>query len=65
MSDPQPDRLKPRPPRAAPLQPDKPGSGADALQTPEKSADQLAEAAAAKQREQTQTALENTRNGYG
>ena len=64
MSDPQPDRLKSRPPRAAPLQPDKPGSGADAQQTPEESAKKLEEAAAAKQREQMETAHENTRNGY-
>ena len=65
MSDPQPDRLKPRPPRAAPLQPDQPGSGDGALQTPDETADEIAEAAAAKQAEQTKTALENTRNGYG
>ena len=64
MSDPQPDRLKPRPRRAEPLQPDKPGSGDAAPQTPQESADELEQAAAAKQREQTNTALENTRNGY-
>jgi len=31
MSDPQPDKLKPRPRRAEPLQPDKPTSGGDSM----------------------------------
>lgn len=34
MSDPQPEKLKPRPPRAEPLQPDKPVSGDDAMARP-------------------------------
>ncbi len=64
MSDPQPVRLKPRPRRAAPLQPDKPGSGDGPQQTPGQSEEELAQAAVAKQIEQARTALENTRNGY-
>lgn len=64
MSDPVPDRLRPRPTRAAPLQPDKPG-GSGKPPEADPSASQSDEAAAAKQREQAQTALENTRDGYG
>lgn len=65
MSDPQPVRLKRRPPRAAPIQPDKPGTGDGPQGAPEGPAEDVAQAAVDKQREQTETALENTRDGYG
>ena len=65
MSDSKPERLKPRPRRAAPLQPDRPGSGAGLEKTLEKSPEELEQAAADKRREQAETAHENTRNGFG
>ena len=65
MIDPKPERLKPHPRRAAPLQPDLPGSGAGLEQTPEESPAELEQAAADKRREQAETAHENTRNGFG
>ena len=66
MSDPQPARLKPRPKRAEPLQPDKPASGTGTVSTTDPAAQKLAEAAAdKKQLEQVKTAHENTRDGYG
>jgi len=71
MSDPQPARLKPRPRRAEPLQPDVPGSGDSAAPTPAESADPAKvaeaqeEAETAKLLEQARTAHENTRDGYG
>lgn len=64
MSDPQPDRLKTRPRRAAPLQPDKLGRGNGTLPAADEAAAELERAAAAKQREQTDAAHENTRKGY-
>ena len=64
MSNPQPARLKPRPKRAEPLQPDKPGSGSDVVPTDDAAAKKLADVAAAKQLEQLKTARENTRDGY-
>ena len=64
MSDPIPVRYKQRPRRAAPLQPDKPGDAGGQTQPTQKSAEELARAAAEKQREQSNTALENTRDGY-
>lgn len=63
MSDPQPDRLKPRPRRAPPLQPDKLG-GVGAEPEAEVSAEALQQAAAMRKREQAATALENLRDGY-
>lgn len=64
MSNPQPDRLKPAPRRAEPLQPDNPGQGDATLAPPEKSAEQVAEKAAKKVKEQNETAHENVRKGY-
>ena len=60
MSDPQPDKLKKKPTRAKPLQPDLPGRGSSTEQV----TDSADEAAADEQREQTETAHENTREGY-
>lgn len=60
MSDPQPDKLKKKPARAEPLQPDLPGRG----NSTDPAADNADEAAADKQREQSETAHENTREGY-
>jgi hypothetical protein len=67
MSNPQPDRLKKRPRRAAPLQPDNPGSGAETIDAPDtttpaspsteqKSAEQL--------KRQSETARQNVSEGY-
>ena len=64
MSDPKPERSKPRPRRAAPLQPDRPGSGAGFEPRPEDFPEELEQAAADKRREQAETANENTRNGF-
>lgn len=64
MSNPQPTTLKPRPPRAAPLQPDRPSGTGDAPTPPEASPEALDEAAVARLREQAETALQNTRDGY-
>lgn len=64
MSDPQPDRLKPRPPRAAPLQPDQPFRDDSAEPAPQDAELERERAAEARRREQAQTALDNTRNGY-
>ena len=62
MSDPQPDKLKPKPRRAEPLQPDLPGRGTS---TESASDEQLDQAATEKQHERNETAIENTRKGYG
>lgn len=61
MSDPQPDRLNKKPPRAEPLQPDRPGRGND---TDPASADRVDEESIEKERERNETAHENTRKGY-
>ena len=61
MSDPQPDAIKPRPPRAEPLQPDRPGSGDGSLPAGNgKPADADLERA----RTQSETAEKNVREGY-
>ena len=60
MSNPQPDKLKKKPTRAKPMQPDLLGSGNSTVPA----TDPADEAAADKQREQTETAHENTREGY-
>lgn len=57
-------RAKPRPRRAAPLQPDRPGRGDGPLE--EKKDPAKAEAASAKKlRKQSRDALDNVRDGYG
>lgn len=48
-----------RPPRAAPLQPDNPGSG-----TTDDSATPDGDASGKRQKEQVENALENVREGY-
>lgn len=66
MSDPQPDRLKPRPRRADPLQPDRPGSGQDQTEAPDPAAADAAESAdsAQRQKKQSEDALDNVSKGY-
>lgn len=64
MSDPQPDRLKKKPARAEPLQPDRPARGGDTA-PPGGARDEVAaaEAAAERAREQADTALKNNTQG--
>lgn len=64
MSDPQPDRLNSKPPRAEPLQPDRPNQGDAKQPNPEDHQKDVRDAALEKQREQTDTALDNVRKGY-
>lgn len=64
MSDPQPDRLNSKPPRAEPLQPDKPGQGDATQPSPEEHEKEVRDAAVKRQKEQTETALDNVRKGY-
>lgn len=68
MSDPQPRRLKPKPRRTEPLQPDKPMSGTRQLPASDDESAALAQsagsAAAKKQKAQSETALENVKSGY-
>jgi hypothetical protein len=52
------------PPRAEPIQPDRPGRGAD-KQTDRKPAENDGRSHAEKLKEQSENALENTREGYG
>ncbi len=61
-SDPQPFPGKPRPRRAEPLQPDKPGQGDQAEHGG--AADPDAEDPDQKRQEQERTARENVREGY-
>ncbi len=65
MSDPQPDRLKKRPTRAEPLQPDRPGSGDDQLDPADPAAqhDEISRSAK-QQKEQTDAAIKNVSEGY-
>ncbi|CAM5781595.1 hypothetical protein [Rhizobacter fulvus] len=58
---PHPTRRSPRPQRAEPLQPDRPARGDDA--EPQKPEHDEADARA-KRQEQTDTALDNVREGY-
>jgi hypothetical protein len=60
MTDPKPATLRPRPRRAQPLQPDLPGRG-QKVEDDDSPAD---EPAADQQKEQSETALDNVRDGY-
>lgn len=64
MTNPQPDRLKPPPRRAEPLQPDKPGSGSEQVEQTSEDAEQLSRESARKQKQQSDIALDNAKNGY-
>ena len=56
----------PQPPRAEPLQPDRPGRGSESEKTTEDDAVKPdPKAAAEKQRAQSRDALKNVREGYG
>ena len=76
MSDPQPDKLKPRPPRAEPLQPDRVNSGDDQVPAPpggsgdsganaDRPGESGAEGSAQRQKDQSDAARRNTSEGYG
>lgn len=54
--------VKPRPQRAEPLQPDRPGVGGGRLKDKPKPSPEVAEK---KSREQSRTALQNVSEGYG
>jgi len=62
MSDPQPERLKPRPPRANPVQPDRPAGADEQAESPTQGEPA---GAAERRKEQANAALENVREGYG
>jgi hypothetical protein len=65
MSDPQPTPGHPKPPRAEPLQPDRPARGND-TESADVEAEEDAEAESVEQRKvQSETALSNVREGYG
>jgi hypothetical protein len=53
----------PKPPRAEPLQPDRPGRGTD-RNAPDTGAGQKSDDEAKRLAEQERTAVENTREGY-
>jgi hypothetical protein len=63
MSNPQPARLKKTPPRAEPLQPDRPGSGDD-QQAVQDESEARSKDSTAQQKRQSDTALHNVREGY-
>lgn len=58
-------QVKPRPKRAEPLQPDRPGRGNKRVETDANNSSADATAAAKSQREQSEDALSNVRDGYG
>ena len=64
MTNPQPDRLRPKPRRAEALQPDQPGQGTSKPKRPVDSPQTREKAASKKQKAQTDAALENVREGY-
>ena len=65
MSDPQPDRLKPRPRRAQPLQPDMPGRASDSAPSPQPDSDlDIERESLRKLKEQSDTARENNSQGF-
>jgi len=65
MSDPQPTSLNKKPPRAEPLQPDRPGSGDEQSDSsPEASAEEVEKRTEERTTEQEETALKNVNQGY-
>ncbi|MDP9043919.1 MAG: hypothetical protein M3O01_03845 [Pseudomonadota bacterium] len=65
MSDPQPTKLRKRPARAEPLQPDRPGSGDDSeTATPDEPSGGAEQRAAADAKKQADAALKNVSEGY-
>lgn len=65
MSDPQPDRLKPRPKRAEPLQPDRPGRGTRSEPAGGQPPDADAQRDSVReQKERSDTARDNNSQGF-
>ena len=65
MSDPHPTPGHSKPPRAAPLQPDRPARGSDTESTDIETEDGAAAESVERRKEQSETALSNVREGYG
>jgi hypothetical protein len=64
VSDPQPEQLKPRRPRAEPLQPDLPVRGTDSGPRDGEPDDDVAQDSLRKHKEQSDTAVQNNRRGF-
>jgi len=65
MSDPHSTPGHSKPPRAAPLQPDRPARGGDTESTDIESEDGAAAESVERRKEQGEAALSNVRDGYG